>query len=255
VTGLVFALTLPFVVRACALLDAWLARMLLTGLANLREQVTTLSQQKQTAQQQTAAAASAEAIALRRLERDIHDGPQQRLVRLAVDLGRAKLNIDTDPAAARQSVDEALAQARDALDELRTLSRGIAPPILTDRGLIAAITALAARNSLPTALHVTDPGRLPALAEQTAYFTVAEALTNAAKHSQANQCTVTVALADDILTVVVADDGIGGAHLAKGHGLAGLADRLRAAGGSLEIISPAGGPTQIKAELPCPNAG
>jgi signal transduction histidine kinase len=252
IIGVVFAVTLPFVVRACALTEAWLARALLTGVASLREQVAGLTEDRATARAQTAAAVSAEATALKRLERDIHDGPQQRLVRLAVDLGRARQQLDSDPTAARQTVDEALAQTREALDELRTLSRGIAPPVLTDRGLSAAVAALAARATVPVRLELAEVGRLPALAEQTAYFTIAEALTNVAKHSQATECGVATRLAGDQLIVTVTDDGIGGAHIAKGHGLAGLADRLQAAGGELWVSSPPGGPTRIRAEIPCP---
>jgi len=250
--GVFFAATLPFVVRAAALLEAWLARAMLTGVAGLRDQVAGLAEERATAQAQTAAAVSAEATALRRLERDIHDGPQQRLVRLAVDLGRAQQQIDKDPDAARHTVDEALTQAREALDELRTLSRGIAPPILTDRGLAAAVAALAARATVPVSLDTPDLGRLSALAEQTAYFTIAEALTNVAKHSGATRCTIQVWRVDERLNVSVRDDGRGGAHFAKGHGLAGLADRLHAAGGELWVSSPTGGPTEIRAELPCP---
>ncbi len=156
--GLFAALTLPIVVRAFALAEAWLAYGMLNGVAGLRGQVAELADERAAAQAQTAAAASAEATALRRLERDIHDGPQQRLVRLAVDLGRAQQQIDRDPQAARQTVDEALGQAREALDELRTLSRGIAPPILTDRGLAAAIAALAARSTVPVSLDVPEHG-------------------------------------------------------------------------------------------------
>ncbi len=252
VVGVFFTLTLPFVVRASALIEAWLGGAMLTGVARLRDEVAGLTEQRATAQAQTAAAVSAEATALRRLERDIHDGPQQRLVRLAVDLGRAQQQIDADPDAARQTVDEALTQAREALDELRTLSRGIAPPILTDRGLAAAVSALAARSTVPVDLDVPELGRLSALAEQTAYFTIAEALTNVAKHSGAMHCSVQVWRAGDRLNVAVHDDGQGGAHFAKGHGLAGLADRLRAAGGELWVSSPPGGPTQIRAELACP---
>jgi signal transduction histidine kinase len=251
VVGLVFAVTLPFVVRMCALVEAWLARALLTGVASLRDQVAGLTAQRAAAQAQTAAAVSAEMTALRRLERDIHDGPQQRLVRLSVDLGRAKQQIDADPQAARLTVDEALAQARDALDELRTLSRGIAPPILTDRGLAAALASLAARATVPVELNMPDLGRLDPLAEQTAYYTVAEALANVAKHSGATRCIVTAERTQERLSVTITDDGRGGAHLAKGHGLSGLADRLQAAGGELWVSSPAGGPTQIAAEVPC----
>jgi signal transduction histidine kinase len=248
--GVVFVITLPFVVRLCALLEAWLAHAMLNGVAGLRDQVAVLARDRQTAQAQTAAAVSAEATALRRLERDIHDGPQQRLVRLAVDLGRARQQMDSDPGAAAQTVDEALTQTREALDELRTLSRGIAPPILTDRGLAAAVAALAARATLPVSVDIPDLPRLSALAEQTAYFTIAEALANVAKHSGARQATVAVGLAADQLVVTVRDDGRGGAHVAKGHGLAGLTDRLQAAGGALWVSSPPGGPTSIRAEIP-----
>jgi signal transduction histidine kinase len=251
VVGLIFTVTLPYVVRGCALAEAWLARGLLNGVAALRNQVADLEVGQATAQARTAAAVSAEATALRRLERDIHDGPQQRLVRLAVDLGRAKQQIATDPAAAAVTVDEALAQTREALDELRTLSRGIAPPILTDRGLSAAVAALAARATVPVSLDTGEPARLDPLAEQTAYFTIAEALTNVCKHSDASRCTISLRVSDGRLIAGVFDDGRGGAHLSKGHGLAGLADRLHAAGGQLWVSSPAGGPTSITVELPC----
>lgn len=252
VLGILMAVALPWAVRLSALAEAGLARMLLSGVAELRQQLAGLAERAQTAQAQTAAAVSAEATALRRLERDIHDGPQQRLVRLAMDLGRAQRQLDADPAAARHTVDEALTQAREAIDELRTLSRGIAPPILADRGLAAAVAALAARATIPVELDLPDPVRLPPLVEQTAYFTIAEALTNVAKHSGATQGEVAVRLADGWLTVMVSDDGRGGAHLAKGHGLAGVWDRVQAAGGELSVTSPSGGPTTIRAELPCP---
>ena len=254
IMGVIAAALLPFVVRGCALIEAWLARALLTGVAQLRAEISGLTVQAQTAQAQTAAAVSAEATALRRLERDIHDGPQQRLVRLAVDLGRARRQLETDPGAAGQTVEEALALARETLDELRNLSRGIAPPILADRGLTAAVAALAARCTIPVELDLPELGRLNPLVEQTAYFAIAEALTNVAKHSRASRCVITVRLADERLTVTVSDDGVGGAHLAKGHGLAGLTDRLLAAGGELWVSSPAGGPTEIRAELPCRQA-
>jgi signal transduction histidine kinase len=256
VVGLIFAITLPFVVRGCALLEAWLARGLLTGVASLRDQVADLTEGRASARAQTVAAVSAETTALRRLERDIHDGPQQRLVRLSVDLGRAKQQLDADPAAARATVDEALSQAREALAELRALSRGIAPPILTDRGLPAAVASLAGRAAIPVELDLPDLPRLDAVAEQTAYFTVAEALTNVAKHSGATRALVGLRLEGAHLTIAVSDDGAGGAHIAKGHGLSGLADRLHAVGGELWISSPPQGPTIIRAELPAaPAAG
>jgi len=249
VLGVVTAVTLPFIVRGCALLEAWLARGLLIEVAALRNQVADLTEGQAAARSQTASAVAAEATALRRLERDIHDGPQQRLIRLSVDLGRAKEQLDADPTAARETVDEALSQAKEALAELRSLSRGIAPPILTDRGLAAAVASLAGRSTVPVELNLL-PDRLSPAAEQAAYFTVAEALTNVAKHSGATQCQVTAQIEGDTLAVTVADDGSGGAHVAKGNGLAGLADRLHAIGGQLWISSPDGGPTIVRAELP-----
>jgi signal transduction histidine kinase len=247
--GLFFLITLPVVVRGCAALEASLGRALLTGMAEMRNRITVLEEQKR-------AAVSAEATALRRLERDIHDGPQQRLVRLAMDLGRAQQQLDTDPEAVRRTLDEALAQTRDTLNELRALSRGIAPPILVDRGLPSALAALAGRGVVPIDLAVdstlgTPGGRLDPALENAAYFVVAEALTNVAKHSRATECWVSVKRAGGRLEIAVIDDGEGGAHVSNGHGLAGIADRIRAAGGALEIVSPAGGPTEIKAELPC----
>ncbi|WP_433344827.1 sensor histidine kinase [Micromonospora sp. CA-111912] len=246
--GVFFLITLPMVVRGCARLQAGFARALLTGVAEMRNRITVLEEQKR-------AAVSAEAAALRRLERDIHDGPQQRLVRLAMDLSRARQQLATDPEAAGRTLDEAVTQTRDTLAELRALSRGIAPPILVDRGLPSALAALAGRGLVPVELRI-DPqlevpgGRLDPAVESTAYFVVAEALTNVAKHSGATECAVVVTRHERRLAVGVTDDGHGGAHLAKGHGLAGIADRVRAAGGRLDVVSPAGGPTEVRAELP-----
>ena len=248
--GVFFAGTLYPVVRAGALLEAGFARVLLSGVHELREQVAEAEAARDTAQAQKAAAVSAEAIALRRLERDIHDGPQQRLVRLAMDLGRAEQQFSTDPEAARATVAEALTQTRETLDELRALSRGIAPPILVDRGLQAALTALAGRSLIPVDLDAQQVHRLDPAVESTAYFVVAESLTNVAKHSHANEVQVVVRRAERGLIVTVTDDGVGGASLAKGHGLAGLDDRVRAAGGVLDVESPAGGGTTIRVALP-----
>jgi signal transduction histidine kinase len=245
--GLVCLVSLPPVARGCALLEAGFARILLTGVAEMRQTITVLTEQK-------SAAASAEAHALRRLERDIHDGPQQRLIRLAMDLGRARQH--SAPGPVRDTLDEAITQTQETLDELRALSRGIAPPVLTDRGLPSALAALAIRCTVPVEL-VVDPalgtpgGRLDPAVETTAYFAVAEALTNVAKHSGATNCWVTVAQGPTRVGVEVVDDGDGGAHVAKGHGLSGLADRVRAGGGTLDVQSPDGGPTTIRVELPC----
>ena len=253
--GVFFLLSLPIVVRGAALMQANFARALLTGVAQMRSRITVLEGQKR-------AAVSAEATALRRLERDIHDGPQQRLVRLAIDLGRAQQQFDVDPEAARRTLAEALAQTRETLDELRALSRGIAPPILVDRGLPSALAALAGRGVIPVDLSV-DPtlgipeGRLDAAIEGAAYFVVAESLTNVAKHSKATACRVAVGTTGDgrSVRVEVEDDGTGGAHVAKGHGLAGLADRVHATGGTFTVSSPEGGPTLIQADLPRLSAG
>ncbi len=253
--GIFFLFTLPILSRLCVLVQAGLSKALLSGVTELRGRISGLEQATATAQSQTAAAVSAEATALRRLERDIHDGPQQRLVRLAMDLGRAQHQLDTDPVAARTTVAEALAQTRETLDELRALSRGIAPPILVDRGLTAAVAALAGRCTVPVDLEAPELGRLDPSVESTAYFVLAEALTNVAKHSHASDCQVTIRRDPDSdgdhLVVIVVDDGVGGAALAKGHGLAGLNDRVHAAGGDLILSSPPGGPTTVCARLPC----
>ena len=186
----------------------------------------------------------------RRIERDLHDGAQQRLVALAMDLGMARAKLETDPAAATALVGEAHEEAKRALAELRDLARGIHPAVLADRGLDAAISALAARSPVPVGVEVAT-GRLPGPVESTAYFVVAEALTNAAKHARAAEIGVRITRHRDLLVVEVIDDGAGGADPAGGTGLRGLADRVAAIDGRLTITSPPGGPTVIRAELPC----
>jgi signal transduction histidine kinase len=248
--GVFFAGTLSWVVRGAALMEAWFAHGMLVSMFTLHQQVLAAEEARDVARLQKAAAVSAEAVALRRLERDIHDGPQQRLVRLAMDLGRAEQQFADDPERARAIVAEALTQTRETLDELRALSRGIAPPILVDRGLQAALTALAGRCTVPVDLDTPPMERLEPGVESTAYFIVAEALTNVAKHSHASEVQVSVQRIATGLIVTVADDGIGGASLAKGHGLAGLDDRVRAAGGVLSVDSPEGEGTRLTAALP-----
>jgi len=188
----------------------------------------------------------------RRIERDLHDGAQQRLVALAMDLGMARAKLETDPAAATALVGEAHEEAKRALAELRDLARGIHPAVLADRGLDAAISALAARSPVPVGVEVdAATGRLPGPVESAAYFVVAEALTNAAKHARAAEIGVRIARHRDLLIVEVIDDGAGGADPARGSGLRGLADRVAAVDGHLTITSPPGGPTVVRAELPC----
>lgn len=250
--GLLLLFTLPLVTRACVAVQAGLGQLLLSDASALHRRISGLEQERDTARSQTAAALTAEASAMRRLERDIHDGPQQRLVRLAMDLGRAQHHFDSRPEVVRAALADAIVQTEEALDELRALSRGIAPPILVDRGLREALSALAARSAVPAELDADLPGsRLDAAVETAAYFVIAEALTNVAKHSHASRCAIMVRHREGVLLVRVTDDGMGGAAMAKGHGLRGLEDRLHAFGGRLSVDSPGGGPTTITAELPC----
>jgi signal transduction histidine kinase len=252
VIGLLLLLTLPLATRACVAVQTRLGQALLWDASALHRRISGLERERDTARAQTVAAVTAEAAALRRLERDIHDGPQQRLVRLAMELGRAQHHLDSRPEAVRVALADAIVQTREALDELRALSRGIAPPILVDRGLREALTALAAGSAVPVELDAgAIDGPLDAAAETTAYFVVAEALTNVAKHSHARQCAIGLRRSAGTLRVWVTDDGVGGAGLHKGHGLRGLDDRLHAVGGLLRVTSPDGGPTTITAELPC----
>ena len=245
--GAAFLATLPFVTRGLTTLQWAIAYGMLGAWKSeaLGEQVRELSEAR-------GAASSAEGHSLRRLERDIHDGPQQRLVRIQMDLAAADRQLAKNPDKARELLSEAMQQSKDALEELRALSRGFAPPILLDRGLIAALESAATRSSVPTFVVDEMPKgtTLPQELERNAYFVASEALTNAIKHSGATVVTITVSLVDGHLTIVVADNGKGGATPEPGHGLAGLDERMRGAGGTLEVTSPAGGPTTVNAQLP-----
>ncbi|MDR3545927.1 MAG: sensor domain-containing protein [Candidatus Limnocylindrales bacterium] len=198
------------------------------------------------------AAVELEASELRRIERDLHDGAQQRLVMLTIDLGLAAERLDRDPASARVLVVEAQDQARQALAELRDLVRGIAPAILLDRGLVAALGAIAGRCPVPTIVQSTLPAgtRLPDAMERTAYFVVAEALANVAKHASAGRCEIRCRAEERGLVVEVWDNGAGGARILPTGGLSGLAGRVEALDGSLEVESPPGGPTLVRAVIP-----
>ncbi|WP_432036516.1 sensor histidine kinase [Streptomyces cucumeris] len=187
---------------------------------------------------------------LRRIERDLHDGAQARLVSLAMDLGLAKEKLEEDPEAAARMVDEAHGEVKLALQELRDLARGIHPAILTDRGLGPALSALAARCTVPVTVTVDLPHRPAPAIEGIAYFTVSELLQNISKHSAARTAEVDVWRAADRVMLQVTDDGRGGAHTSADSGLAGLAERLDAVDGILVVHSPAGGPTAVTAELP-----
>lgn len=186
----------------------------------------------------------------RRIERDLHDGAQQRLVSVAMSLGLAETKM-TDPDAALTLVREAQGRLADALAELRDLSQGIHPGILTERGLPAALGELAQRISMPVLLDVPVTGRLPERVEEAAYFVVSEALTNVVKHARATSCVVAVTQGDDVLVVRVSDDGTGGADVDRGSGLRGLRDRVEALGGRLTITSSPRAGTELEAWIPC----
>jgi signal transduction histidine kinase len=211
-----------------------------------------LRRQVQTLKESRSAVIDVEASELHRIERDLHDGAQQRLVMLTIDLGLASESIDNDPAAAKQLVIEGQEQARQALAELRNLVRGIAPSILLDRGLVPALSSIAGRGPVPTVVRSDLPAgeRLPAAIERAAYFVVAEALANVAKHSGARACEVRCRRDAARLIVEVSDDGAGGATVEPGGGLAGLAGRVAGVDGTFTLSSPAGGPTLVRAELP-----
>ncbi|MFF5211304.1 sensor histidine kinase [Streptosporangium sp. NPDC000396] len=187
----------------------------------------------------------------RRIERDLHDGAQQRLLSVAMDLGRAQSKMDADPQGARELLAQAHAGTKAAIAELRDLARGIYPALLTDRGLDAALSSLAARAPVRVDLSVEVSHRPPAAVESIAYFIVAESLTNMAKHSSATEASVRVSREDQWVIVEVRDNGVGAAVPHAGGGLAGLADRAATIDGILTVDSPLGGPTLIRAELPC----
>jgi signal transduction histidine kinase len=240
--GLVLLVVTPWVGAALAKAEAALARVFLAPGAG--ERVAELEQSR-------AAVVGMQEEERRQLERDLHDGVQARLVALSLDLGMARDKLaGGDAEAARGLLDEAHEEAKTTLAELRELVRGVHPAILADRGLDAALSALAARSPVPVTVEAAV-GRLPAAVESAAYFVVAEALANVAKHSGASRCDVRARALDGKLVVEVSDDGRGGATVGAGSGLLGLEDRVRALDGTLRVASPAGGPTILVAELPC----
>jgi len=190
----------------------------------------------------------------RRVERDLHDGAQQRLigVMLALQQARGSADAEAAPFGLREQLDAAVGETAEAIRELRELARGIHPAILEDEGLAAAVGAMARRAGLPVEVRVTLDGRLPSLVESTAYFTIAEALTNTQRHARASRATVRVAHRGGALELEVTDDGQGGADPGAGSGLRGLADRVMALGGSLEVDNAPGQGTRIRARIPTP---
>jgi len=241
------AAILVFAPAVDAVIDRWLLSPSPT--AALQYQVSALADARQ-------GAVSSAQTERRRFERDLHDSVQPRLVSLAMTIGLAQTKLDTDLPAAKQLIAEAHDDAKNALVELRNVVRGIAPTILSDRGLDAALSAVVQRSAVPTTLNVHLPRRLPDEVESVAYFVVAEALTNVAKHANATQAVVTVRLEESAneLHVTVFDDGRGGASITTDEnatGLRGLEERVRAAHGTFTVSSTATGPTTITAVLPC----
>ncbi|MFJ2670149.1 sensor histidine kinase [Streptomyces sp. NPDC087525] len=242
VVGLVLVLFSPWLIRALTTVD----RLLVTGLLGPSRLATRVSE----LESDRGVVVDTAAADLRRIERDLHDGAQARLVALAMDLGLAKEKLAEDPEAAARMVGEAHGEVKTALQELRDLARGIHPAVLTDRGLDAALSAIASRCTVPVEVEVDLPYRPAAAIEGIAYFTVSELLQNISKHARASRATVEVWQTRDRLMLQVTDDGRGGADRTAGSGLAGLTDRLDAVDGVLVIDSPAGGPTTVTAELP-----
>ncbi|MFI6929881.1 sensor histidine kinase [Streptomyces sp. NPDC050287] len=240
--GVLFTLATPWVVRALTMVDRLLVHGLL-GPTRLSARVVELESDR-------GIVVDTAAADLRRIERDLHDGAQARLVALAMDLGLAKEKLAEDRQAAARMVDDAHGEVKTALQELRDLARGIHPAVLTDRGLDAALSAVASRCTVPVQVEVDLPSRPAPAIEGIAYFTVSELLQNISKHAQATWASVDVWRVENRLMLQVVDDGVGGADPSSGSGLGGLADRLDAVDGILVVDSPPGGPTRITAELP-----
>ncbi len=243
--GVVLLVLSGYLLSGCAGLHAMLARALLTDSAaeKLRGELTEVSQSRT----RLLSAFDAER---KRIERDLHDGAQQRLVGLSLQLGLAKVDLPPDSEAAK-AVSDAHDQAKKLMVELRELINGIHPRALAELGLPAALEELADGCAVPVTVDVAVPARLPESVESTAYFVVAESLTNVAKHSAASCASVTARIVGRLLTIEVWDNGAGGADPARGTGITGLSDRIAVLGGRMWVSSPVGGPTVVRAELPC----
>ncbi|MBD3757051.1 MAG: sensor domain-containing protein [Microbacterium sp.] len=243
---------LGVVISLAVLLGVALLHAVLTRAILVPSQEAQFAAQAQVAGAQRAGAVRASEVERTRIERDLHDGVQPRLVSVAMTLGLAQQKIDDDPAAAKALVDEAHTSTKAAITELRQLARGIHASVLDDRGLDAALSALAARSPIPVQLDVRVEGRCSAQAEAAVYFAIAESLTNAAKHSRGSEARVVVRRRDDgTLWARVEDNGIGGARVLPGGGLDGITNRILAAGGTARLDSPAGGPTALEVSVPC----
>ncbi|MEU9983892.1 sensor domain-containing protein [Streptomyces sp. NPDC050856] len=240
--GLLFWLVTPWVIRALAGVD----RLLVTGLLGPSRLATRVSE----LESDRGVVVDTAAADLRRIERDLHDGAQARLVALAMDLGLAREKMTEDPQAAARMVDEAHGEVKTALQELRDLARGIHPAILTDRGLDAALSSIASRCTVPVTVTVDLPTRPAPAIEGIAYFTASELLQNISKHSNATHATLNLHHTPHHLILQATDNGHGGAKGTHNSGLTGLTERLNAVDGTLTIRSPTGGPTTITAHIP-----
>jgi signal transduction histidine kinase len=241
--GLVLLAGGGYLMTALAAVQGSLARRLLAAPADLDRQLAEVTRSR-------ARLVGAFEAERRRIERDLHDGAQQRLVALSMSLGLARLDLPAGPAA--DQVAHAHEQAKRALTELRELIYGIYPQVLTDRGLAAAAEEAADRSPVPVGLEFRLDRRPPQAIEATAYFVISEALANIARHSRAAGAWIRGELAGGLLVLEIGDDGVGGADASRGRGLSGLADRVAVVGGTISVSSPAGGPTSMRVELPCP---
>jgi signal transduction histidine kinase len=248
IAGVVLLPLVPYLLTLVAGADAAVARALLVGgsAERLRAELTEVSRSR-------ARLADAFEAERRRIERDLHDGAQQTLVSLTMQLGLARLDLPPGSPAA-ETVAAAHDQAKQLMAELRELIHGIRPQVLTDLGLPAALGELADQSPIPVTVRAPLDGRLPGPIENTAYFAAAEALTNIAKHSGATSASVTARLHGGVLTIEISDNGHGGADPGRGTGLTGLADRVAVADGRILLSSPPGGPTVLRVEVPCPQS-
>jgi signal transduction histidine kinase len=245
--GPILALLALAALAAIGVLHGVLARLILVP----SQEAQLTAQARQSAQQRAGAVRAAD-LERTRIERDLHDGVQPRLVSVGMTLGLARQKIDDDPATAKALIEEAHTSTKSAITELRQLARGIHASVLDDRGLDAALSALAARSHVPVQLDVRIDGRCERSAEAAVYFSIAESLTNAAKHSRASAVRVVVRRRDDgTLWARVEDDGIGGARILPGGGLDGISNRIVGAGGTYRLDSPTGGPTALEVSVPC----
>jgi signal transduction histidine kinase len=245
--GVLLALLALALLAAIGMLHGVISRAIL-----LPSREAQLADAARTSDAQRVGALRASEVERTRIERDLHDGVQPRLVSVGMTLGLAQQKIDDDPDAAKALIAEAHTSTKAAITELRQLARGIHASVLDDRGLDAALSALAARSHVPVQLDVRIEGRCSRAAETAVYFAIAESLTNAAKHSRAGACRVTVRVRDGgTLWARIEDNGIGGARVLPGGGLDGISNRVLAAGGTVHLDSPLGGPTALEVSVPC----